>query len=58
MAKLNVDMAVTERLGVDAIATIARDSEGVFLGASTIGFRAIMNLTTLEAMALSEDLQL
>ena len=64
MSKLNVDAAVAERRGVGTIAAIARDENGMFLGASSLGFRAITNPTTLEALAvrealaLSEDLQL
>lgn len=64
MSKLNVDAALAERRGVGTIAAIARDENGMFLGASSLGFRAITNPTTLEALAvrealaLTEDLQL
>ena len=64
MSKINVDAAVAERRGMKTIAAIARDENGSFLAASTLGFTAITNPDTLEALvvrealALSEDLHL
>jgi hypothetical protein len=58
MAKINVDAAVAGRLGVGAIAAIARDTGGSYLGASSIGFRSITDPTTLEALAIRESLAL
>ena len=58
MPKINVDAAVAERRGVGTIAAIARDLSGAFLGASTLGFTAITNPTSLEALTVREALAL
>lgn len=62
MAKLNVDAAVGRGGRYGAVGAIARDVEGVFLGASTFFFpingdpTVLECLTIIEGLALSDDL--
>uniref|UniRef100_A0A453NA43 RNase H type-1 domain-containing protein n=1 Tax=Aegilops tauschii subsp. strangulata TaxID=200361 RepID=A0A453NA43_AEGTS len=56
-AKMNVDAAVS-RQGYGSIGVICRDQTGMFIGASTFGFRHIIDPPTLEALAIREALAL
>jgi hypothetical protein len=53
--KINVDAAVLNDSS-GAVAVVCRDSNGVFLGASSITFKYIHNPVTLEALAVREAL--
>ena len=56
-AMMNVDAAVS-RQGFGSIGVICRDQSGRFIGASTCGFRNIVDPPTLEALAIREALAL
>ena len=55
-AKFNVDAAVTRNGGT--VGVICRDDRGMFMGASTLSFRYIVDPPTLEALAIREALAL
>jgi hypothetical protein len=58
LSKVNVDAAVSKNNHVVAIAVVARDSSGVFLGASSVAMRGVTDPEALEAMACREGLTL
>lgn len=55
--KLNVDAGVS-RHGFGAVGVICRDQNGMFMGASTLAFRNIVDPPTLEALTIREALAL
>lgn len=58
LAKINVDAATSKNSSSASVAAVARDSTGLFLGASTVTFSGISDPETLEAMACREGLAL
>jgi ribonuclease HI len=56
--KINVDAAVSKNTGRGAVAAIARDHEGMFMGASAPVFPGNTDAETLEALACREGLAL
>jgi hypothetical protein len=57
-AKINVDAAVRKQGRIGALAAVCRSDDGLFLGASTIVLRGIVDPTILEALACREALAL
>ena len=58
LTKINVDAATSKNSSLAAVAAVARDSPGLFLGASAVTFSGILDPETLEAMACREGLAL
>lgn len=54
--KVNVDAAVSKNTGRAAIAAVAREANGDFLGASTMALVGMTEPETLEALAVKEGL--
>jgi ribonuclease HI len=57
-ANINVDAAVRKQGRIGALAALCRSDDGLFLGASTIVRRGIIDPTILEALACREALAL
>jgi ribonuclease HI len=56
--KINIDAAVSKNTGRGAVAAIARDHEGMFMGASALVFLGNTDAETLKALACREGLAL
>ncbi|KAK1699140.1 hypothetical protein QYE76_015837 [Lolium multiflorum] len=56
--KINVDAAVSKNTGLGAVAAVARNTEGVFCGASAVVLPGKTDAETLEALACREALSL
>ncbi|WVZ50563.1 hypothetical protein U9M48_001805 [Paspalum notatum var. saurae] len=56
LAKINVDATISENSNWVAIAAVARNEDGVYLGASVVVTEGTNNLETLEALACREGL--
>jgi hypothetical protein len=56
--KINVDAAVSKNTGRGAVVAIARDHEGMFMGASALVFPGNTDAETLKALACREGLAL
>ena len=54
LVKINVDAATGRSRNGGTLATICRDHDGLFLGASTVTFTGTADPTTLEALAVRE----
>lgn len=54
--KVNADAAVSKNTGKAAIATVARDTNSAFLGASSMVFSGMTEPETFEALAVREGL--
>jgi len=57
-AKINVDAATSKNSASGSIAAVARDSSGVFLGASSVTVSGLSDPETLEVLACREGLAL
>lgn len=55
---MNVDAALTRSGTIGIVGAVSRDQDGAFLGASAIVWWGISDPTTLEALAMREDLAL
>jgi hypothetical protein len=58
LMKINVDAAMAKNSGVVSMAAVARDSAGLFMGASAVVSRDITDPETLEVLACREGLAL
>jgi ribonuclease HI len=56
--KVNVDAALSNNGGTAAVAAVARDADGAFLGASAVASRGVTDPETMEALACREGLAL
>jgi ribonuclease HI len=58
VTKVNVDAALSKNGGTAAVAAVARDADGTFLGASAVASRGVTDPETMEALACREGLAL
>ncbi|KAK1697446.1 hypothetical protein QYE76_014143 [Lolium multiflorum] len=58
VTKVNVDAALSKNGSIAAVAAVARDAAGTFLGASAVASRGITDPETMEALACREGLAL
>ena len=54
IAKINVDAAVSKNLSLGSVAAVARDSDGGFLGASSLTIEGMTEPEMLEVVACRE----
>ena len=58
VVKINVDAALSKNTSMASAATIARDEDGRFMGASVLVLRGIVDLEVVESIACREGMAL